>query len=325
VVVIGRNEGERLRRCLQSVDGQAGPAVYVDSGSVDASVATATALGWDVVRLDATRPFTAARARNAGLHRLVEVSPECEFVQFVDGDCEVVEGWIAAGSAFLMNQGPYAVVCGRRRERFPEASLYNRLCDLEWNTPVGEAVACGGDALMRLKAVHNVGGFDETLIAGEEPELCSRLSHAGWRVMRLDKDMTVHDANVLRFGQWWRRSSRAGWAFISGAAMAVHRRQGHWLREAGRPWLWCLVLPVISAGSSYLWGPAGLLPLLAYPLAVGRSALSAAQRGGNTSTALAFGLLCMVGKLAELQGQLVWLRDKLRRRPAHLLEYKNAG
>src|SRR5947207_307333 len=58
VVVIGRNEGDRLRTCLSAVAGRNLPVVYVDSGSTDGSVATARGLGADVVALDLTTPFT---------------------------------------------------------------------------------------------------------------------------------------------------------------------------------------------------------------------------------------------------------------------------
>src|SRR5882672_3355636 len=158
VVAIGRNEGERLERCLASVIGHAARVVYVDSGSTDASVELARRMGAVVVELDRERPFTAARARNAGFRKLHEVAPGIALVQFVDGDCEVVGGWLARAERELLGDPTLVVACGRRRERHPEASVYNRLCDLEWNTPVGPADACGGDALMRVEAVRAVDG-----------------------------------------------------------------------------------------------------------------------------------------------------------------------
>src|SRR5690349_8029988 len=152
LVAIGRNEGERLKRCLRSARPQVKELVYVDSGSSDDSVAFARSLGVHVVELDTSIPFTAARARNEGARRLREVMPDVQFVQFVDGDCELDAAWIARALAEFSERPRAAVVCGRRRERFPEASVYNRLCDIEWATPVGQAAACGGDFLARLDA-----------------------------------------------------------------------------------------------------------------------------------------------------------------------------
>lgn len=151
IVIAGRNEGERLSRCLRSVSGT-GIMVYVDSRSTDGSVAVARAFAASVVELDLTTPFTAARARNAGIERLRQTAPSILLIQFVDGDCEVVPGWIRAASDFFERRPDVGVVCGRLRERFLERSIYNRLCDMEWDTPVGEALSCGGIAMMRSAA-----------------------------------------------------------------------------------------------------------------------------------------------------------------------------
>lgn len=148
LVAIGRNEGQRLHRSLNSVVGRGLTVVYVDSGSTDGSIELARSLGAEVVELDLSRPFTAARARNEGFERLSDLDPEVCFVQFVDGDCEVVEGWLEKAKQVLEQNPEVVVVCGRRRERSPESTVYNRLTDLEWDSPVGEATACGGDAMM---------------------------------------------------------------------------------------------------------------------------------------------------------------------------------
>ena len=219
VVAIGRNEGERLRACLLSAVRDAAAVVYVDSGSTDGSVELARSLGVHVVPLDMSIPFTAARARNEGCATLCDTLQHLQAVQFVDGDCEILPGWIAAAAAVLDADTDTAVVCGRRRERFPGASVYNRLCDMEWNTPVGVARACGGDALIRLSAFQQVGGYDPAVIAGEEPELCVRLRAAGWIIRRIDHEMTLHDAAMTRLGQWWKRNVRAGHAYAQGNAM----------------------------------------------------------------------------------------------------------
>jgi len=195
IVVIGRNEGERLRRCLVSCSGAA-VCVYVDSNSTDGSVELARGLGADVVQLDLSQGFTAARARNEGFRRLTALAPELEFVMFVDGDCELFPDWIAAAVSFLDGRPDVVAACGRRRERFPQASVFNRLCDIEWNTVPGEARAFGGDVVLRAAALRAVGGYRDDLIAGEEPELCVRLRAAGWKIWRLGHDMTWHDATM---------------------------------------------------------------------------------------------------------------------------------
>ena len=144
VVIIGRNEGDRLRRCVQSVHSISATRVYVDSGSTDNSVEMARAMGVEVVTLDMNLPFTAARARNAGFHRLLTIARDLRYVQFIDGDCEIIDGWLQRATAFLNEQPGVAIVCGRLRERFPERSIYNRLCDMEWDRPPGRPRRAAG-------------------------------------------------------------------------------------------------------------------------------------------------------------------------------------
>lgn len=306
-VVIGRNEGARLVTCLASLSGQVRRLVYVDSGSTDGSVKAAQAAGAEVVLLDMRHPFTAARARNAGLGVLADNPPE--FVQLVDGDCAVQPGWIAAALAGFAAHPAAVVLCGRRRERFPATSIYNALADREWDTPVGPALACGGDALMRFAAVQAMGGYEASLIAGEEPDLCRRLRAAGGEVWRIDAEMTLHDAAMTRFSQWWKRTVRAGHAFAEGAA-----RHGfsHWGAETRRALIWGAALPVgiVALGMVH---PAAWLFALAYPLQL----LRLARREGWIWASFS-----LLGKFAEARGAMGYYLMRLRGKRAVLIEYK---
>jgi GT2 family glycosyltransferase len=262
VVAIGRNEGERLRRCLTSLSGQGLTIVYVDSGSEDGSVELAQSMGADVVELDMSRPFTAARARNQGAERLCELDPRVRFVQFIDGDCELAEGWLEKAQRALEDHPRAAVVSGRLRERHPDASVYNRLADLEWDTPIGEARACGGIAMIRLGAFDEAGCFDPAVIAGEEPELCLRLRRNGWTILRIDAEMALHDMGMTRFRQWWNRAVRAGHAYAEGFAMHGRGPDRHFYRETRSILIWGILMPVLALGLA--WPTRGLsLALLA--------------------------------------------------------------
>lgn len=325
VVAIGRNEGDRLRACLASVAGASGPVVYVDSGSTDGSAGAARDAGAEVVELDLSIPFTAARARNEGLARLRELDPSASYVLFVDGDCEVVEGFAASALEALEAEPDLAVACGRRRERHPDASPYNRLCDLEWDTPVGEAKACGGDAMMRVSSLAAVGGFDGSLIAGEEPELCVRLRAAGWRVRRLGVEMTRHDAAMTRLGQWWRRNVRAGHAYAEGSAMHGRPPERHWVREARSNWAWGLGLPSLALLGAWPTRGASLGLLAAYLLPGWRAARYRRLRGDSAADARLFAFFCILGKLPQAQGQAGYWAGRLSGRRGRLIEYKSAA
>lgn len=318
-VVIGRNEGERLRRCLETVVGSVRQAVYVDSGSTDNSANMARSLGVEVVDLDLTQPFTAARARNAGFSRLLELAPDIDFVQFVDGDCQVVGDWLMTAKDFLVDHDNVAVVCGRRRELYPERSIYNLFCDIEWDTPVGEAKACGGDAMMRVNAFNEAGGYRSDCIAGEEPELCVRLRFNGWRVFRLDAEMTLHDAAMTRFSQWWKRCMRTGYAYAQGVAIHGAPPERHWVPELRRSWLWGGLMPMLALSAAILLWPWGVIALLIFPAQIFRLAV----RGKRTRRENGLYALCLVmGKIPEMIGVLSFSVKRALGRQARLIEYK---
>jgi GT2 family glycosyltransferase len=319
VVAIGRNEGDRLKACLRSVADVAALVVYVDSGSTDDSVAFARSLGVDVIQIDMSVPFTAARARNAGWRRVRELAPQVGLVQFVDGDCAVAEGWLAAATAFLAGRPDVASVCGRRRERFPERSIFNQLCDIEWDAPPGQTKACGGDVMTRMVALEAVGGYRDASIAGEEPELCVRLRAAGWKVWRLGAEMTAHDAAMTRLSQWWKRSMRTGYTYAEGAALHGSPPERHKVRESRRAWLWGLCVPVGVLLGAALLGPWVLWGLLIYPLQMLRLYL-AARYPARIRAWWAF--FTVAGKFAEAAGQCRYLALHWSGRRAHLIEYK---
>ena len=325
VVVIGRNEGERLVRCLASLRDAFDALVYVDSGSSDGSVEAARTAGAEVVELDLAIPFTAARARNEGLDRLLALRPRTRLVQFVDGDCEVQPGWIEAAASFLEAHPDVGVACGRRRERYRDASPYNRLADLEWDTPVGEAAACGGDAMMRVEALRKVGGFDARMIAGEEPELCLRLRRAGYRILRLDREMTLHDAAISRLGQWWRRAARAGHAYAECAWLHGRAPERFRVKELRSILFWAGALPLVTLAMASTTGGASLVLFGGYGLLALRVYRHRARAGDLAGDAALYATACVVGKFAELEGVLRFGWNRLlRRRRSALIEYKSA-
>lgn len=324
VVLIGRNEGPRLTRSLASVTDPQRPLVYVDSGSTDGSVGNARAHGAEVVELALDVPFTAARARNAGLARLLEVDPGVEWVQFVDGDCEVAPEWWRAVGEWLPGDPAVAVLCGRRRELHPEASIYNRLCDLEWDGPPGRVLSCGGDALMRVAAVRSAGGFDAGIIAGEEPELCFRLRAAGWQIERLASEMTRHDAAMTRFSQWWRRALRAGHAYAECWALHGRSPERFCAREMRSIVAWGLALPLAALAAAPFTAGLSLALLGGYGALWLRVRGARRRRGDSPADASLYASFVVLGKWAQLAGAGWYAWNRARGSRAALIEYKRA-
>lgn len=318
-VIIGRNEGARLVACLASVPKDRGEIVYVDSGSTDGSVAAAIEAGAQVVELDTSIPFTAARARNEGV---AAIEAPHDYIQFIDGDCALDAGWLDKAVTFLETTPKAGAVCGRLRERFPEASVYNRICDVEWNMRPGTLITCGGNSMMRFDMFKEAGGFTPGLIAGEEPELCARLRGEGWEIWCIAEEMGLHDAAILRFGQYWKRSRRGGYAYAIG--VDLHRL---WVSRVIKALIWGIALPLVIVAAALLFGPVMLGLALIYPLQVARMARGVSRDmaediGDDKGFAWRYAFLMMVGKFAEAVGVLDFAQKKLRGKRATIIEYK---
>ncbi len=331
VVVIGRNEGERLKRCLRSLVDQADHIVYVDSGSTDGSGDFARSIGVDVVELDMTKPFSMARGRNTGASHLIRTAPNLDFIQFVDGDCEVDKNWIGKAVSLLLDRAEVVAVCGRRRERHPEASIYNRLMDMEWNTPIGEARACGGDSMMRSAEFQRVGGFNDAMIAGEEPELCVRLRQAGGVILREDAEMTLHDAAMWRFGQWWKRAMRGGHAYAEGAAIHGRGPLRYNVQQMRSTLFWGAAVPFAGIGCAVaaVWQPVWLAGTAVVSMLVvvqwARIVRGGRARGFAPEDARLYSTFCLIGKAAGALGVARYWLNRILGRRSGLIEYKRPG
>ncbi|WP_431297624.1 glycosyltransferase [Tabrizicola sp. BL-A-41-H6] len=314
-MAIGRNEGARLVACLSSLQRLGLRVVYVDSGSTDASLQAARDLGAQIVELDLSVPFTAARARNAGFHAL---NPAPAFVQFIDGDCVLEPGWIEAGLQALTDHPDIGIVTGWRSEIYPDASIYNGMAQVEWHRPAGDIHACGGDMMVRADLFRQMNGFNPGIIAAEDDEFCIRVRKAGYRVHRLPVAMTRHDANILRFRQWWQRAVRTGHAYAQ--VGAIHPEHFH--RERQRVWIYGAILPLLALLSPVLsWWLS--LPLIGgYSISYIRTARGLHANGLPLGKALHQALFLCISKLPNLAGLLTYHWRSWRKQDINLIEYK---
>jgi glycosyltransferase involved in cell wall biosynthesis len=326
IIVIARNEGDRLKACLASLPADA-MIIYVDSGSSDGSQAYARARGVDVVDLPTDTRFTAARARGAGIERIVTLGATLPYVQMLDGDCELAPGWLEVATAALEADSQLGAVCGRLRERYPDASLYNAMCDDEWNVPVGKINTVSGNALFRLALLREAGGYDAHLIAGEEIDLCLRIARLGYHFTCLDAAMGTHDAAMKTFGQWWRRTTRSGYAYAEHVARGGAASDPAWVRSLISIVLWSVAIPISAAlafGIGIAFGAPwlGAAILLFYPL----QWLRMVGRGRGSPRGISFvrkqAALLLVGKFAQARGVIRYMTDRLTTRTPTLIDYK---
>jgi glycosyltransferase involved in cell wall biosynthesis len=321
IIVIGRNEGEHLRLCLESLpQNDRTKALYVDSGSTDGSVKLAQTMGVEVHPLDHARRFSPARARREGAKILLNKRPKLEFIQFIDGDCELAAGWLEAADEHFTANPDIAILCGRLEEREPERSVYNWLSAMQWERPTGRIASCGGIFMIRREVYLNVGGFKAELVTMEEEDLCGRVAAAGHQIVRLDKAMARHDSALHHFGQWWQR---AIWGGFGAGVQWAQGGSGNWVKTIRQYLLWPVMVPLAAlAGlAGMVWWPwLLLLPLVAltaYALLLGRIAGSRLRLGKSWSEAIVYAFFIILRKLPVALGFLRYLllRDRKTRHP----------
>lgn len=325
VVVIGRNEGERLRRCLQSVsdmvrDNFQTEIIYVDSGSTDGSITLAHEMGAKIIALQPERP-TAALGRNAGWH-----AARGSIILFLDGDT-ILHPRFVADSLHEFSAPQVAIVWGHRRELHPEKSFYNRILDLDWIYLPGLTPYCGGDALFRRLVLEETGGFEETLIAGEEPELCQRIGVLGFTILHVDRPMTAHDLAITHWQQYWKRSTRSGYAFAEVSERLLASGRFFWIEEAKRNRNRALTLlalffaaVVVSIVSSSVL-PALAVLLFFITLAL-RSSWKARWKSNDVVALVLYGVHSHLQQIPIYLGQLQYKWNRHKGRRAALFEYK---
>lgn len=325
VVLIGRNEGDRLERCLRSVsqlhsNGFKFETIYVDSGSTDNSLAVASGFGAKTIALSSARP-TAAQGRNAGW-----LASSGEYVFFLDGDT-IVHPHFVAQALPAFDDPTIAVVWGHRRETLETPSVYNRVLDLDWIYAPGFTAFCGGDAIFRRTTLEATGGYDDTLIAGEEPELCRRITVGGQRILHIDHPMTGHDLGITNFRAYWRRATRAGHAFAEVSARFANTEDPFWLAESRRN----VVRAGVLLGLLFIGIVLSLLFRSTWPVTATFFLLVviAARTGWkvrwktNDRIALAlYGVHSHLQQIPILAGQLRFWMNQRHGRRAVLVEYK---
>lgn len=317
-VIIGRNEGMRLIACLEAILPQVGAVIYVDSGSTDGSFESAQQQGARAVALDMSRPFNAARARNAGIDHIKTHDITPKYVMFLDGDTTATPDWIDVAHNAIEADPTLGMVTGVLREKYPERSVYNAMADFEWRRSIGEIEVCGGNVMVRYALLQEVGGYDDRLMAGEDEALCLRLRGAGFRLVRLDHVMGYHDAAMERFSQWWRRAVRSGYGFAQ--MNSVFR--GHYRAELRRIALYAVICPMLILLGALSWSFAafGALLYLASYLKITRALQEA---GLPLPVAGHHAVFLVVSKLPNLLGVLRYYRARMFGGSAErLIEYK---
>jgi len=324
VVIIGRNEGKRLQLCLESMSEIEVPKVYVDSGSVDDSVAIAKDNHIEIIELNPDKPFSAARARNEGFERLMQLDPSIKFVQFIDGDCTLLPDWLGEASMALLADKQRGAVIGHLKERNVDASPYNRLCALEWRSAAGDLDdygALGGISVIRASVFKELAGFNPDVIAGEDSEFGVRMGLAGYKVTKLDCSMATHDANIHQFSQWWTRAVRAGHAIGQRAFLNGDSVHKDCVKERNSTLFWAALIPLMVIALLIPTHGYSLLLLGIYCLLCYRVMRFRLRQGDTCEDAWFYTKYLFLAKFANMQGLLKFYFNKIYQR-YEIIEYK---
>lgn len=194
VVLICKNQAWNMPRLIESVlEHTSGVStneiVLVDSASTDDTIDVAFDYPIRIIRLHDDQHLTAAAGRYIGYQHTTG-----DYVLFLDGDMELCEGWIEQALPVLNEQSELAVLTGHVIDLpitdqpvvVPSSQNNNTPCKIT------ELQHGGGAAIYRRSVLEQVGTFNPFVYSDEEPELCLRIRHAGYRVARIERPITLH-------------------------------------------------------------------------------------------------------------------------------------
>jgi len=326
VVIIGRNEGERLTRCIRSVQAMDFPKdemeiIYVDSNSTDNSPQQAKALGVQVLVIQPDHPV-AAFGRNAGWR-----AAQADFILFLDGDTVLQSDFVKVALPILKQDDNIIAVWGHRRELYPKASWYHRVLDLEWIYPPGPSDFFGGDVVVRRQVLAEVNGFNTEIAGGEEPELCQRIRSCGYTILHIDHPMTLHDLAITRWSQYWHRAVRTGHNFAEISTRFRYTAIPLWRQESRSNLFKSAILTgivvigiVISLGLKALW-PLLLAVCLLLLLCL-RTSWRARWKSNDLLTLLLYGFHSQFQHIPIAVGQILYYYRYWRRKRTDVITYK---
>jgi glycosyltransferase involved in cell wall biosynthesis len=209
LIIPAKNEAQLVGGCIQaakrSLDRAASnhEIILVDNDSTDATAAIAEGLGCMVISI---RGGTIGALRNAGARAAIG-----DFLAFLDADCLVFDDWAKCCLERLAD-----AEVGLVGTRAIPALVNAARIEVCWHRMVSGAprpdrVAWLGSSNMVLRRLvfNEVGGFDESLSAAEDVDLCYRIGRRYAIVLEKRVD-TIHLRESKTIGELFRREYARG-------------------------------------------------------------------------------------------------------------------
>lgn len=233
VVIKALNEQGRIAAALESalaaVAPLGGEVVLADSASTDATV-----------RIAARYPVRVVTLAHAD-ERCCGIGPQLgwqhargEYVYVMDGDMQLLPGFLEQALAFLAQHPEVAGVGGRVLELNDESLEYRERAERsrtrEAHRHPGPVDRLDGGGLYRRRAVEEAGWLsDRNLHSYEEFDLAARLRARGWKLWRLPADAVSHEGHhsppyALLARRWRSRYACGGGELLRAALGRPHLR-----------------------------------------------------------------------------------------------------
>ncbi len=195
VILISRNQEWNIARLVESVLRERDllgsmDIILVDSASNDQTIEIAARYPITVYKLNPDQRLSAAAGRYVGYNHT-----SGDLVLFLDGDMELCQGWLTQALKVIRSQPEVAVVCGQVVDRPKDYTPQENECTHDAMRNSGGATCVlhgGGASLYRRSVLDKVGTFNPWLYSDEEPELCLRIRHAGYQILRLPRTIAFH-------------------------------------------------------------------------------------------------------------------------------------
>jgi glycosyltransferase involved in cell wall biosynthesis len=212
VIIKALNEEKRIVAAVESalaaVAAVGGEVVLADSCSTDATVALASRFPIRIVQLADTRERCCGVGPQLGYQHSVG-----EFVYILDGDMEMLPGFLPAALAFMEAHPEAAGVGGRVVEMNTSSLEY--LARVErglGHMQAGAVDRLDMGGLYRRSAIEQTGYFsDRNLHSYEEFDLAVRLRAKGWALWRIAMDSVQHHGHDAPPYQLLLRRWRSGY------------------------------------------------------------------------------------------------------------------
>lgn len=206
-VIPVRNDAARLDRCLASIVRNEYPRnlveiIVVDNESTDGSANAARAYGAIVIK---STGDSVAQHRNRGARAALG-----GIIAFADSDHEITGNWI--GTAVDALSDPTVAAAGAPCLTQPSPNWVQEQYDGLRSRPVQrEDVSWLGSGNLAVKrsVFERIGGFNTSLIACEDVDLCNRITATGFRIVADPGLRSIHfgDPRTLKalfYGELWR-------------------------------------------------------------------------------------------------------------------------